>query len=164
MVPPLMALSLASTAQRLFDTSPIPAIEPPHWETTNTFRTQAQIEDGLEMLWSTRIGSEVRAPPVVDGEQVFVRSTDGRLRSLSARDGSQQWQVSQRVPALSLTGNSMPVVFGDAVIVGADDGKLVAYDRNTAKTLWETTISQPRGRTEVERLVDLDAHFVLRPV
>lgn len=121
-----------------------------------------EVEGGLEQLWSTRIGSEVRARPVVDGNQVFVRSVDGRLRSLSVEDGSQQWQVSQRVPVLSLTGNSLPVVLGDMVIVGADDGKLVAYDRNSAKTLWETTITLPRGRTEVERLVDLDGHFVVR--
>ena len=121
-----------------------------------------EVEDGLEKIWATRIGSEIRATPVVDKEQVFVRSVDGSLRSLSSEDGSVQWQVSRRVPALSLTGNSNPVVVGDMVIVGFDDGKLTAYDRNSAKTLWETTITLPRGRTEVERLVDLDGHFVVR--
>lgn len=120
------------------------------------------IEDGLEKLWSTRVGSEIRAGPVVDGEQVFVRCVDGRLYSLSATDGSQQWQVSRRVPALSLTGNSEPLVAGEMVIAGFDDGKLTAYDRNSGKTLWETTISLASGRTEVERLVDLDGNFVLR--
>jgi outer membrane protein assembly factor BamB len=121
-----------------------------------------EVEDGLELLWSTRIGSEVRATPVVDGEQIFVRSVDGRLRSLSAEDGGEQWLVSQRVPALSLTGNSVPVVVGDLVIVGFDDGKLTAYDRLSGKTMWETTITVPRGRTEVERLVDLDGNLVVR--
>lgn len=121
-----------------------------------------EIDDGLEPLWSTRLGSEVRAIPVVDGEQVFVRSVDGRVRSLSTADGSEEWLVSQRVPALSVTGNSIPVVAGEMVIVGFDDGKLIAYDRNTGKTRWETTVSAPRGRTEVERLVDLDGDLVVR--
>jgi outer membrane protein assembly factor BamB len=116
----------------------------------------------LEPRWKIRIGSEIRATPVTDGAQVFVRSVDGRLRSISAADGSLQWQISSRVPALSLTGNSNPVIAGDLVISGFDDGKLIAYDRNSGKTLWETTISVPAGRTEVERLVDIDARFALR--
>jgi len=121
-----------------------------------------EVEKGLEMLWEARLGSEIRATPVVDGDQVFVRSVDGRLRSLSALDGSQQWLVSRRVPALSLTGNSTPLVAGQLVISGFDDGKLTAYDRSNGKTQWETTVSLPSGRTEVERLVDLDGRFVMR--
>jgi outer membrane protein assembly factor BamB len=119
-------------------------------------------EKNLEKLWSTRVGSEIRATPQIDGEQVFVRSVDGRLTCLSLADGSQQWQVSRRVPALSLTGNSPPLIAGDLVISGFDDGKLMAYDRISGKTQWETTVSLPRGRTEVERLVDVDGRFVMR--
>jgi len=121
-----------------------------------------QVEKGLEMLWEARLDSEIRATPVVDGEQVFVRSVDGRLRSLSTLDGSEQWLVSRRVPALSLTGNSPPLIAGQLVIAGFDDGKLTAYDRSNGKTRWETTVSLPSGRTEVERLVDLDGRFLMR--
>ncbi len=121
-----------------------------------------EIEDGLEPLWDVNLGSEIRAIPIIDNGQIFVRSVDGRLRSLSVEDGSQQWQITGRVPALSLTGNSNPLVSGDLVISGFDDGKLIAYNRDTGKTLWETTVSLPRGRTEVERLIDLDGRFVLR--
>jgi len=121
-----------------------------------------EVDDSLIELWSTRLGSEIRATPQVDGEQVFVRSVDGRLHSLAAANGTQLWQVSRRVPALSLTGNSIPLVTGDLVIAGFDDGKLTAYDRITGKTQWETAVSLPRGRTEVERLVDVDGRFILR--
>jgi len=119
-------------------------------------------EDSLESIWKVRVDSEIRAVPVVDGEQVFVRSVDGKLRSLAAADGSQQWVVSRRVPVLSLTGNSEPLVEGDTVFAGFDDGKLIAFDRSNGEVRWESTISIPSGRTEVERLVDLDGRFVLR--
>ena len=122
----------------------------------------SELADTLQFLWSANLGSEIRATPVLAGDQVFVRSVDGRLYSLSAADGSEQWQVLRRVPALSLTGNSEPLVTEDMVIVGFDDGKLSAYDRSDGKTRWESTISLPRGRTEVERLVDLDGSFVTR--
>ena len=119
------------------------------------------LEDGLSPLWQVNIGTEIRATPVVDGSQVFVRSVDGKLHSLSAEDGSEQWVVSRRVPALSLTGSSEPLVTEQLVFSGFDDGSLIAYDRESGKTVWETTISLPTGRTEVERLVDLDGRFVL---
>ena len=50
----------------------------------------------------------------------------------------------------------------DRVISGFDDGKLVAFERATGQVLWESTVSFPSGRTEVERLVDVDGQFVLR--
>jgi outer membrane protein assembly factor BamB len=119
-------------------------------------------EEGLELVWKTVINSEVRATPVVAGDQVFVRSVDGKLRSLAVNDGSQQWMVSRRVPVLSLTGNSEPLVVGELVFAGFDDGKLVAFDRKDGQIAWETTVSPASGRTEVERLVDLDGRFVFQ--
>ena len=66
------------------------------------------------------------------------------------------------MPVLSLTGNSEPLVDGQLVFAGFDDGNLIAYNRDNGQTVWESTISLPSGRTEVERLVDLDGRFVLR--
>jgi outer membrane protein assembly factor BamB len=118
-------------------------------------------DDELELVWKTRVVSEIRATPLIDNDQVFVRSVDGKLRSLAIADGSEQWVVSRRVPALSLTGNSKPLVHGELVLAGFDDGKLIAYDRATGKIRWESTISVPGGRTEIERLVDVDGNFVV---
>jgi len=120
------------------------------------------VEKGLEPLWKTRASSEIRAIPIVNDDQVFVRSVDGKLQSLALADGSQQWVVSQRVPVLSLTGNSEPLIDTQLVYSGFDDGKLIAFDRRSGKVRWETTISIPSGRTEVERLVDLDGQFLMR--
>jgi outer membrane protein assembly factor BamB len=120
-----------------------------------------ETDEELELLWKTRIESEIRATPVVDNDQVFIRSVDGKLRSLGIADGNEQWVVSRNVPALSLTGNSEPLVQGELVFAGFDDGKLIAYDRTTGKTRWESTISAPGGRTEIERLVDVDGRFVI---
>jgi outer membrane protein assembly factor BamB len=106
-----------------------------------------ELEDGLEPVWKVDIGSEIRATPIVDGDRVFVRSVDGKLRSLDASDGRQLWVVTRRVPALSLTGNSEPLVLGEMVVVGHDDGKLVAFDRSNGEIRWETSIGIPSGRT-----------------
>jgi outer membrane protein assembly factor BamB len=120
------------------------------------------LEDDLELRWSTRLKGEIRALPLIADAQVFVRTVDGKLSALSLSDGSIQWTISRRVPALSLTGNSQPVVKGDLVIAGFDDGKISAFSRVDGQTVWETTVSRPTGRTEIERLVDLDGQFILR--
>ena len=54
----------------------------------------------------TRLGSEIRATPVVDGSGIRTQRRRA-LRSLSAETGSQQWQVIAVVyRRYRLTGNS----------------------------------------------------------
>jgi outer membrane protein assembly factor BamB len=118
-------------------------------------------EDGLSEKWRARLSGEIRSLPVIHGNQIFIRTVDGRLSVLNLIDGTELWRASGRVPSLSLTGNSRPVVSEKLVISGFDDGKLVAFDRNNGKTVWEIAVSYPDGRTDIERLVDIDAPFVL---
>jgi len=120
------------------------------------------VDNKLRLRWSTRLKGEIRAQPQIDAEQVFVRTVDGRLSALSLVDGSIQWTVTRRVPALSLTGNSRPIVRGNQVIAGFDEGKISAFNRVDGQTVWETIVSNPSGRTEIERLVDLDGQFILK--
>ncbi len=121
-----------------------------------------RVVKGLEKRWSIQLTGEIRAVPAIEGEQLFVRTVAGKLSAVSLTDGSIQWTVSQRIPALSLTGNSPPIIDGNRVIVGFDDGKLAAFDRSNGQTIWETVISHATGRTEIERLVDIDGGFILK--
>ncbi len=119
-------------------------------------------EKSVKQRWKHQLKSEIRTKAVVDEHQVFIRTVDGKLSVLSTADGELQWAVSRRVPALSLTGSSYPLVTEELVISGFDSGKLVAFNRENGSTVWEYTVTSPRGRTEIERLVDLDGQFLLR--
>lgn len=116
----------------------------------------------LTLRWSIRLKGEIRSAPVMNSENLFIRTVDGRLTAISMSDGNSQWTVSHAVPALSLTGNSAPVLSDDLVIAGFDDGKIQALYQDSGQVAWETTISQPTGRSEIERLVDIDGQFVLK--
>ncbi len=120
------------------------------------------LEDGLEKRWSIQLTGEIRAIPTIGNQQVFVRTVAGKLSAVSLADGSIQWTISRRIPALSLTGNSPPIIDGNRLIVGFDDGKLTAFDQSNGQTIWETVISHATGRTEIERLVDIDGQFLLK--
>lgn len=107
--------------------------------------------------WRVRVAGEVLAAPAIAPAAVIVRTVDGKLRALSPADGSQLWMNEQAVPRLSLRGTSAPVVAGDAVVCGFDNGKVVAFALASGDVLWETAIAPARGRTELERLNDIDA-------
>jgi outer membrane protein assembly factor BamB len=110
-----------------------------------------------EEKWRTRVSSEVLAPPVAANGVVVARTSDGKLFGLSVVDGSQLWVYDRSVPILSLRGTSMPVLVSGAALSGFDSGQLVAVSLENGQTLWEQRIAIPRGRSELERLVDIDA-------
>lgn len=109
--------------------------------------------------WRTRLGAEMLAvPQVVDG-QVIVQTVDGKVIALHAETGKQVWSYSHAIPALTLRGTSTPLVLGERVLAGFADGKLVSLERKTGKMQWTTAIAVPHGRTDIERLVDIDGLF-----
>jgi len=107
--------------------------------------------------WRVWLNGEVLAAPAISERVVAVRTVDGKLHALSPRDGHELWTQEQQVPRLSLRGTSWPVLTGDLVLCGFDNGKVEAVNVNDGAVQWETTISPPHGKTELERLDDIDA-------
>lgn len=107
--------------------------------------------------WQATVGGEVLSAPLIAGEMIVVRTVDGRLRGLKAQDGSEVWNYEQPVPRLTLRGNGAPVVSGDMVLAGFDNGKVAAVALASGEVLWNTTVAPSHGRTEIERLVDIDS-------
>ena len=114
-----------------------------------------------EILWATTVSSEILAPVAIKDDKIFVRTVDGSLTALSKEDGTQQWLVNHKVPRLSLRGTSAPVNFANAVLCGFDDGKVSAYDVSNGTLLWETMLAPAGGRTEIEKIMDIDAPMVI---
>jgi outer membrane protein assembly factor BamB len=110
-----------------------------------------------QQRWTVQMSGEVLAPPLVAGDRVIVRTVDGRLRALDVSDGTEAWTVEDQVPRLSLRGTAPPVLAGDSVVGGFDSGRVMAVSLATGETLWQAQVSTPRGRSELERLADVDA-------
>lgn len=112
-----------------------------------------------EELWRQKVSSEVLAEPVVSGNKVFVQTVDGKVFALAKDSGKKLWVEGREIPALTLRGNSRPLVVNDKLLVGFSTGELVAYDIETGKVVWDATIAVPKGRTDLERIVDIDGLF-----
>jgi len=108
------------------------------------------------VLWKSAVSSEVLSEPVVAEGIVVVRTTDGSVIALDEKTGGKRWNYERSVPALSLRGTGSPLIVEGNVIGGYDNGKLMALRLADGKFVWETSIAIPKGRSEIERLVDLD--------
>lgn len=108
-------------------------------------------------LWSAKVSSEVLAPPASASGVVLVHAIDGTVSALNGKNGEELWHVVQSTPSLTLRYTSAPVIAGNNVLVGFSTGKLLALNLQSGLIEWERTISIPRGRSELQRMVDISA-------
>lgn len=114
-----------------------------------------------ELKWKVRVSSEVLARPAISKDVAVVKTVDGQLTALDLKTGQEKWIFKKEIPLLSVRGNSTPLIIDEKIITGLDSGKLVIVDLLTGALFWEKTITIPHGRSEIQRLVDLDANIVI---
>ncbi len=109
-----------------------------------------------QRLWSTNITAEILSAPAVSPRLVLVRGVNGKLHALATADGHELWQQQQSVPKLSLRGTASPTIAGDVAVTGFDNGRVVATSLSDGASVWETQLQVPSGKTDIDRLVDID--------
>ncbi len=115
-----------------------------------------------EQRWRTSVSSEVLAVPQLHRGIVVVQTVDGNIAGLDASSGERLWIQGRTVPVLTLRGTSTPLVEDGVVIAGLANGKMIALDARSGRPVWEAVVSVPRGRSELQRMVDVDANVVVR--
>ncbi|MBN2866504.1 MAG: outer membrane protein assembly factor BamB [Thiotrichales bacterium] len=115
-----------------------------------------------EVLWQTQLSSEVVSKAAIADNKVFTRTVDGHLYALSLSSGKVIWVNERQMPSLSLRGSS-PVLYNEGILyVGWETGKVEAIKADSGKSLWESDVAIPRGRTDLERMVDIQASLMIR--
>jgi len=108
-----------------------------------------------KLQWKSRLSSEVLSAPKYFDGMVIVRTGDSRIYGINANDGSRKWVYDRTSPALTLRSSAGVVVDGGAVYAGFAGGKLAAIRADNGKMLWEASVAQPKGVTEIERIADI---------
>ncbi|MCU7876531.1 MAG: outer membrane protein assembly factor BamB [Candidatus Thiodiazotropha sp. (ex. Lucinoma kazani)] len=114
------------------------------------------VQDGAER-WRQRVSSEVLSTPAIKGGRVVCRTTDGGVTAYATDSGEKRWSYDRSVPVLTLRGDSSPLISDSQVLAGFAGGRLVGLSLDAGLVTWEVAISTPQGRTELERVVDIDA-------
>ena len=116
--------------------------------------------DGKE-LWKTRVGDThkdqylgPRSTPTVDGDHIYVVSTDGDVVCLAADSGEVQWRRSlpeqfggrlmKAMGTYDWKFAESPLVDGERLIItpGANDAALVALNKSDGEEIWRTAIPE----------------------
>ncbi len=114
-----------------------------------------------EVNWRQQVSSEVLVPAVVVAGRVIIRGVDGQIKALSVDKGEQLWVYKRDVPDLSLRGNSRLLVYEGRLFAGLDSGRLVILSVDSGQVLFDVAVAVPSGRSELERMVDIDGDAVI---
>lgn len=114
-----------------------------------------------EERWRSKVTSEVLAPPATNGDVVVVQTQDDRVIGLDAATGDRRWIYESTPAVLTLRGTGAPIVTNRLAVAGLSTGKVVALDTQNGVPVWEARVAVPQGRSELERVVDIDGGLLL---
>jgi len=115
-----------------------------------------------EERWRRLVSSEVLAVPQIYDGIVVAQTADGELVGLDANTGQDLWIQNRSVPVLTLRGTSTPLIYRGLVIAGFANGKISGLDIKSGRQVWEAVVAVPHGRSELQRMVDIDASVIVR--
>jgi outer membrane protein assembly factor BamB len=112
-------------------------------------------ENTGKLQWQVKVSSDVLSAPRVADGVVVVRTGNQRITGLSAKDGSRLWLYERATPTLIVRSHAGVVIQNGLVYAGFAAGKLAAINLKNGVVVWESSVSQPRGNTELERISDI---------
>lgn len=112
--------------------------------------------DSGEEAWRVALSSEMLAPAAANADVVVVATQDAKVVGFSVPTGKQLWTFEGDRPLLTLRATAAPVMAESMAVVGFANGKLVAFDAASGTVVWEARVAMPGGRTELERMVDVN--------
>ena len=112
-------------------------------------------EDTGKLQWQVKVSSDVLSAPKISDGIVVVRTGNQRITGLSSKDGSRLWLYERATPTLIVRSHASVEIRNGLVYVGFAAGKLAAIGLKNGVVVWESSVSQPRGNTELERISDI---------
>ncbi|MEN0036186.1 MAG: outer membrane protein assembly factor BamB [Cellvibrio sp.] len=119
-------------------------------------------KDTGDELWRKQLPGEVVSAPRTNGSVVAAQTVNGKLFTLDAKTGEQLWFYDNPPPVLTLRGTPSPIVTDTAIYAGFSNGRMMAFNPANGLILWEQRIASPKGRSELERMVDIHASPIIK--
>lgn len=113
-------------------------------------------------VWRKQIKGEISSVPQSNGQVVAIQTMNGKLFVLDAKSGADMWFFENPPPVLTLRGSAAPLVLDTAIYAGFANGRLMAFNPTNGLILWEQRMALPKGRSELDRMVDIHASPLLK--
>lgn len=113
-------------------------------------------------IWRKQLKGEISSVPQTNGQVVAVQTMNGKLFVLDAKTGADMWFFENPPPVLTLRGSAAPLVTDTAIFAGFANGRLMAFNPSNGLILWEQRMALPKGRSELDRMVDIHASPLIK--
>ena len=113
--------------------------------------------------WRSFVG-EVYAIPLIVTNKIIVKLTDNTFIALNINDGSIIWKYKAPSSLLSIRSWGQMVNDDGVLYSGISSGKILALDVNKGSLIWETSYSEPKGTSEIDRANDTASTPVLSDI
>ena len=106
----------------------------------------------LVPVWafSTGVTQGHEAPPIVNGNFMYITAPYNKLYALNARTGQLIWKYERQLPddvvVCCDVVNRGVALYGDKVYMGTLDAHLIAFDARTGKIVWDVTVENYKTR------------------
>ena len=97
--------------------------------------SQQALPEKLQLIWSIKIGDQLKASPICYSNMVFCGSDNGAMYAVDLYSGTVLW-TNKTSNAIESPAAILP---DSSLIVGNVDGTLLCMDIGTGKTLWSFT-------------------------
>ena len=105
--------------------------------------------------WKINVGNEIYSPPSAAFGVVVLKLNDGRVAAYEADTGSRRWVYARQNPALTLRSVDGVAITSNLTVVGFPGGRMLGLSLASGSPRWETTVANPKGATEIERISDV---------
>ncbi len=111
--------------------------------------------ENADFLWRYQLSSEILASPIFYNGLIIARAIDGQVSALDINTGNLIWRNDVGVASLAIRGNSRPVAVNGIIILTNDRGRMIVLRAETGQQIFDSPVVIGRGRTKVDRIVDL---------
>jgi outer membrane protein assembly factor BamB len=106
-------------------------------------------------IWKVFVDGEVLTTPVINNKKIYIRLANYEILQVDLKQGDIDWRYRHTSPALAFNWTSA-LTFSDGIIyAGFGAGKLVAVHKKSGAFIWEASVSQIKGVTDIDRLNDV---------
>lgn len=102
--------------------------------------------------WKTKLSSKVVAISNASDDMVVAHTSDGKLFGINVATGNIDWTYHVSQDLLLMIGQSRPMVIGNRVLCGFSDGKIAAFNIENGGKIWDKSIGNSSGPTEVQQI------------
>jgi outer membrane protein assembly factor BamB len=112
-------------------------------------------------LWKTYVGGQVFVSPLPNTNFVTVKLNFNEFVQLRSVNGSIAWRYQAPNPPLTIKSQGKMSFANKAIYSGLPGGKLIAIEAKTGLMVWEVSVDQSKGVTEIDRANDVTSQPII---